>query len=115
MSFDVTLKKDGSPVQIPNHSEGGTHVLGGTTDAELNVTYNYSGHFFRELHNGLGLRWLDKKKAVDCVERLSKAIAALGVERDSDYWADTPGNAGFALSILLQWAQLHPDAVFEVS
>lgn len=114
-SFDVELKKDGELVQVDNHSEGGTHVLGGTTDAELNVTYNYSGHFFREFHSGLGLRWLNGKKAVDCVSRLESAVKALGVERDSDYWADTPGNAGYALSILLDWAKQHPDAVFEVS
>ena len=115
MSFDVTLQKDGNPVQIPNHSEGGTHVFGGTTDAELNVTYNYSGHYFRELHDEKGLRWLNGKKAVDCTRKLEKTVEALGVERDSDYWADTPGNAGYALSILLDWARQHPEAVFEVS
>jgi hypothetical protein len=29
----------------------------------------------------------------------------LGVECDDDYWKPTPGNAGYALSVLLSWAK----------
>jgi len=43
---------------------------------------------------------------------LQKAISLLGTERDPDYWKATEGNAGYALSILLGWARLHPTAKF---
>jgi len=34
-----------------NRCEGGTVQVGGTTEATLNVTYNYGKHFsFKELH-----------------------------------------------------------------
>ena len=31
---------------------------------------------------------------------------------EKDYWAPTPGNAGYALKILLDWAIMNPDGVF---
>lgn len=42
MSYDVTfLDADDRPCVVPDHTEGGTYALGGTTEATLNVTYNY--------------------------------------------------------------------------
>ena len=37
-------------------SEGGTQMLGGTTVAELSVTYNYSKHFDFNKLNQLGVK-----------------------------------------------------------
>jgi len=102
--------------EVEAHSEGGTYVVGGISGAELNVTYNYGG-FFRDAVEGLkepGLKGLDGQRAGDWIERLEKAVAQLGTDRDVDYWAKTPGNAGHALSILLGWARQYPSGYFIV-
>jgi len=115
MSWDIELvDEEGKLVKIPTHSEGGTYVLGGTNRAELNITYNYSRFYYQVLDKEKGLRWLDGKKAEETVNKLTQAITKLGITKDTDYWAPTPGNAGFALSILLEWAKLHPKATFKV-
>ena len=115
MSFDVSLEdENGTPVLVTRHSEGGTYVLGGTDQAILNITYNYSPFYSKHLDAEHGLRWLDGKKGAECVERLAEAVAQLGTERTSDYWAATAGNAGYALFILHAWAREHPGATFEV-
>lgn len=114
MSFGINLiGEHGNPVEIEDHSEGGTFVLGGTDKASLNVTYNYSRFYYEAIDQDEGIRWLYGRKASECIQRLREAIDALGTEQDEDYWAATAGNAGYALSILLKWAEQHPDAVFE--
>lgn len=112
MSYDVSLAKDGKPVEVASHEEGGTYCLGGRPEASLNITYNYSKHF-DALDSVDGLRWLYGKKASETLDRLAHAIATLGTERDSDYWKGTAGNSGYALSILYRWAKQHPDAIWE--
>lgn len=115
MSYDVSLENDKGVVAVGSHKEGGTYAKGGTTDAEMSVTYNYSQHYLDELDRAAGLKWLDGKVAKFCVDRLGQAIHKLGDTPDHDYWKATPGNAGRALSILREWAKQHPDAVFRVS
>lgn len=114
MSFGINLiGEHGNSVEVDKHVEGGTFVLGGTTRASLNVTYNYSRFYSETIDRDEGIRWLYGKKASECIPRLKEAIDALGAEQDEDYWAATAGNAGHALSILLKWAEQHPDAVFK--
>ena len=112
MSYDVYLKRGDRIVSVPHHNEGGTRRVGGSDEAQLNVTYNYSPHY-RVLGEG-GLRHLDNRRASECYDDLLMAIKLLGVARDADYWLATPGNAGYALAVLLGWALLNPDAIFEV-
>jgi hypothetical protein len=112
MSYDLSLVKDGKPVEVEAHEEGGTYVLGGRSEASLNVTYNYSKQF-DALDVEKGLRWLYGKTGRETLDRLAHAIAALGTERDNDYWKGTAGNAGHALAVLYRWAKQHPDAVWE--
>jgi hypothetical protein len=115
MSYDLGLYRDkngAEALQVENHEEGGTHALGGTTDAELNITYNYAFFYYQFLDKKDGLRWLYGRQAKDCIERLEKAVEILGTRQYSDYWAATPGNAGHALNILLQWAKQHPEGYF---
>ena len=116
MSWWVYLQDDnGHPVAVAPHQEGGTYVLGGLSEAELNVTYNYGQHFSDagvELHYKGGN--LHGKKAKEVVDLLQQAVNKLGTKTSKDYWAPTPGNAGHALSILLSWARQHPEATFEV-
>lgn len=113
MSYDVYLNElNGDICKVEKHSEGGTFVLGGTTDAHLNITWNYVGYFCEHIDKQQGIRWLYNKKAKDCIQRLEEAVKKLGTERDDDYWAPTAGNAGYALSILLGWAKENPKGVF---
>lgn len=104
-------------VELANtHSEGGTYVWGGTTQAELNITYNYGKLYYLTLDRDQGLRVLNDKRAGDVLELLENAVNQLGTNpMTEDYWAPTPGNAGKALSTLLDWARQHPDAIFTVS
>jgi hypothetical protein len=111
-------------VQVTRHSEGGTYALDGTTEATLNVTYNYC-QWFQDAWNhasgkfdGQGDGWLGKmlgeKKAKEVIDSLERAVAFLGTEQDDDYWKPTPGNAGYALNIILGWCREHTDATIQV-
>ena len=116
MSYWVYLRNEkGNLCQIDKHQNGGTFVLGGTTDAELNVTYNYGGLYRDYLDKNRGLKWLHNKKAEDTIKRLEFAIIKLGTIRNSDYWNPTKGNAGYALSILASWAKMNPKGIWEVN
>ena len=115
MSYWVNLADENGTVAIPPHKEGGTYLVGGTSLADLSVTWNYSWFYYRFLDKEDGLRWLDGKSGKCCIGRLEQAIDILGTGRYKDYWAPTAGNAGHALSILLSWAKQYPDAVFSVS
>ena len=107
-SYDIYLiEPNGDIYQVEKHSDDGT------TDAHLNITWNYSEFFYEHIDKQEGIRWLYNKKAKDCIRRLEEAIKNLGTERNSDYWAPTAGNAGYALSILLKWAKGNLYAVFE--
>ncbi len=111
MSYWVYPEEKGEPVSVVPHMEGGTIQLGGCATASLSVTYNYAGPF-RALG---GLRTLDGMTVSDAIPVLEKAILELGIDRDEDYRAATPGNAGWALNILLTWAKANLDAQFRVS
>jgi len=114
MSYSIEMRnEDGSKCQVPNHTEGGNIVAGGTTDADMSVTYNYSWFYYKYLDKDKGLRWLYGKTGHEATHRLSEAVQELGTNRYmKDYWADTPGNAGWALNVLLDWAIVNPDGFF---
>lgn len=116
MSYRVYLHDDdGEPCQVNRHQEGGTVAVDGTTDAELNVTFNYAEYYYDHLDDEDGLRALDGERAGDWIDDLEEAVEKLGTETTDDYWESTPGNAGRALEILLNWARRYPEATFEVS
>ncbi len=104
------------PVEVPPHTEGGTYVLGGTMNADLNVTYNYGVEFYQAIgYDDNFAVWLTNKTGKEAAPLLEAAVAKLGTIRSINYWDATPGNAGHALSILAKWARQHPTAVFRVS
>lgn len=118
MSHDVSLMRDGQTVEVEHHAgEGGTYALGGSQSADLNITYNYSECYaLCPRFQAIGrVRGLDGMSGADAIPILAEAVEILGTKKYADYWAPTPGNAGYALSILLGWARQHPDAVFSVS
>jgi hypothetical protein len=102
VSYNVSLWKDDDICEVPSHTEGTVICLGGTQSAEMGVTYNY-GKFF-------DFRGLDGLTGTESIPFLEEAVGKLGTKKDDSYWASTPGNAGHACSVLLAWAQLHPDA-----
>jgi hypothetical protein len=108
MSYDISLQdaETGESCTVRRHCEGGTYALGGTDEAELNVTYNYASHF--------NFPGLDGKTAGETRAELRDAVLQLGTQRDPDYWASTPGNCGHTCELLLRWAIEHPDAVWVV-
>jgi len=61
-------------LEVPKHSDGGTYVLGGIAEAELNITYNYSKYYYKELDGELGIKWLDNKKSSACIKRLEMLL-----------------------------------------
>jgi len=101
-----------NPVSVPTFTEGGTYAIGGTSVADLNVTYNYS-----RVYRTVGFEFgdMDGRRAGDLIPQMEGVVQKLGTKRDTDYWAATPGNAGYALNILLGWAELYPNARFEIN
>lgn len=115
MSWWVYLKKNGEAIKVKQqHQEGRTYKIGGNPSAELNITYNYSIYYYKYLDKQKGLRWLNGKKAKNCINQLKIAVKKLGVKQNKDYWKPIKGNAGYALNILLVWAKDHPNAFFTV-
>lgn len=115
MSWWVSLDDaKGKPLTVGRFEDGGTYVLGGSTEANLNITYNYGEHF-RAVFDGMRFRdALDGKRAQDVIPMLERAVQQLGVVRSPDYWEAVAGNAGHALNILLGWARQHPEGRFSV-
>lgn len=109
MSWWVELTNAG-PVEL--FQDGGTQLMGGSTQAELNVTYNYSevySIFDFHLHDSL-----HGKRAGDTVAKMEEIIKKCGTRGFKDYWAPTPGNAAAALLRLVAWAKQYPDGIWEV-
>jgi len=113
MGYSIELVgEDGEPVIVVRHQEGSNFAYRGTTDAVIDITYNYSAYFVEHIDSGAGIRFLYGKRAFDCVDVLDNAVESLGKVVDDDYWKPTPGNAGHVLSVLLEWANKHPNAIF---
>lgn len=132
MSYDIRLKDavSGETMQLdhPHHMRGGTHAVGGTTEAALNVTYNYAEHFRRVFGDsdvslsefdrifgggGTGIRKLYGMSGADSIPVLESAAAKLGDDVSDDYWQPTEGNAKRALLQLLALAKMRPDGIWD--
>jgi hypothetical protein len=115
VSWDVSLELAGESVDVDNHAEGAIYVLGGTTRAELSITYNYFDLFAA---GGLNFRSLDGKTGEQSAPLLADAltvIEALPGEESGNYWKATPGNAARPLRTMLAWALTHPSATWRIT
>lgn len=117
MSYDIELSKDGKICEVKNHQEGGNIAIGGSSLADINITWNYAFFFYNFLDKRKGIRWLYGKTARETIPRLEKAVDKLSgwigsATYEKDYWAPTFGNARHSLSVLLDWAKQHPDATW---
>jgi hypothetical protein len=116
MSYDIDLK---DPVthkvailDAPHHMKGGTYKVGGTVEAELNITYNYAKHFYRVLGEN-GIRTIYGMTGANSIPVLQSAVAQLGDEVSEDYWEPTEGNVKSSLLQLIALASMRPDCIWE--
>jgi hypothetical protein len=120
MSYDVSFdKKSGGPVILGQKHElsGGICALGGTDEAWLNITYNYSSHYYKIMPNGIYS--LQGKSLEQIITILETAINKLSPETETDnYWDGTEGNARLALVNLLALAKIvmaaDPEATIKI-
>lgn len=116
MSYDISLcdpvTKETIRFDAKHQINGGTFQIGGSTEAWLNVTYNYSEHFYRVMGE-MGIRTIYGKTGAESISILKSAIAQLGDNVSTDYWESTEGNAKKALCGLLAFAQMRPDGIWE--
>jgi hypothetical protein len=121
MSYDLYLKDPVSKETIHlddvHHMRGGTYAIGGTTEAHLNVTYNYAKHYYRVFNEAAGLesgiRSIYGMSGAESVPVLQKAAALLGDDVHDDYWTPTEGNAKRALFQLIALAKMRPDGIWD--
>src|SRR5690349_10023281 len=107
MSYDIRLcdpvTKETIELEHAHMLQGGTHAIGGTTEAWLNVTYNYGKHYYRVFGEN-GIRTIYGMTGAESIPVLKSAAGQLGDETDPDYWAATEGNAKRPLLQLLSLA-----------
>lgn len=116
MSYDIHLLDPVSKKVIEfdtNHQiKGGTYAMSGTTEAWLNITYNYGKHFYRVMGDD-GIRSIYGNTGAESIPILESAIEQLGDDIDPDYWKPTEGNAKRALCGLLAFARMRPDGIWD--
>lgn len=138
MSYDIYLKDPvtGDPLELEaaHHMRGGTYAMSGTTEAWLNITYNYAdwyyrpGVFARTRKASKGIRTIYGMTGAESIPVLRKAIRKLesmtediSVEERREYeeqgvtgyWMPTRENAIRPLYQLLALAQMRPDGVWD--
>ena len=99
-------------VDQPHQIRGGMYAVGGTSEAWLNITYNYASHFYRVLGDK-GIRTIYGMTGAESIPVLKAAADQLNDDVSEDYWEPTEGNAKRALFGLIALAQLRPDGVWE--
>ena len=137
MSYDIYLTDPvtNDPLELDeaHHMRGGTYAIGGTTEAWLNITYNYAdwyyrpGVFARTKKASKGIRTIYGMTGVESIPVLKKAISKLeSMDEDisddkrqkceahgaTGYWMPTRENAIKPLYQLLAMAQMRPDGVW---
>ena len=86
MSYDITLNDPVTkePIQLdaPHQMQGGTYAVGGTTEAWLNITWNYNDWYYhagvfastREVSKGIRTIYgMTELRAFRCSKRLSRS------------------------------------------
>lgn len=116
MSYDIELchptTKEVLSLDAPHHMAGGTYQLGGTTDAHLNITYNYGCQFHKVL-GPEGIRSIYGLTGAESIPILRSAILLLADDITGNYWEPTEGNAKQSLLQLLALAQMRPDGIWQ--
>ena len=87
MSYDITLNDPVTkePIQLdaPHQMQGGTYAVGGTTEAWLNITWNYADWYYRPgvfaatREESKGIRTIYGISGAQSIPILQKAIKTL--------------------------------------
>ncbi len=116
MSYDISLvdpvTKETLELDFIHCMRGGTYAMNGTTEAWLNITYNY-GRFYRNIFGEEGIRTIYGMTGAESIPLIKSAMEKLKDDVDPDYWKPTEGNAKRALAGLLALAQLRPDGIWD--
>lgn len=116
MSYDISLcdPVGGEVLELeaPHMIRGGMYAVGGTSEAWLNVTYNYAPHYYR-VFGEKGIRTIYGMTGAESIPIIRAAMDQLSDETSPDYWEPTEGNAKKALAGLLAFAQMRPDGVWK--
>lgn len=135
MSYDIYLvdpiTRRVLELDAPHQMRGGTYSMGGTTEAHLNITYNYGGHFYRVFEElpaprPLAPAWMHEEggpvggirtlyglSGAESLIVLDRAMALLKDDVTDDYWEGTEGNAKRALMQLRALAAMRPDGIWD--
>jgi hypothetical protein len=128
MSYDIEIRHidcrhedacEHPRLEVPNQEEGGTYVMGGSTDPSLNITYNYGPILHKVLYGGevpkdgdTGLPALHALTVRQSLPLIQVAIVALdriieseGAGSTEDYWACTNANVRKVLINLEAWTK----------
>lgn len=133
MSYDIELCEPGTDTVIefdtPHQMCGGTYAVGGTAEAWLNITYNYSRWYYKPnvFPDKKGIRSIYGLSGVESIPILENAIKTLASMQENlsedemveyrnqgvtDYWMPTRENAIKPLYQLLAMAKLRPDGIW---
>lgn len=138
MSYDITLNnpvtKETIHFDTPHQMMGGTFCVGGSSEAWLNITYNYSRWYYKDGvfpdKNGKkdGIRTIYGMSGAESIPALENAIKTIEsmtedlteeeIKEYADsgaggYWTPTRGNAIKPLYQLLAMARMRPDGVWD--
>lgn len=138
MSYDIYLRdrvtKETVHFDTPHQMAGGTYAVGGTTEAWLNITYNYAQWYYKdgvfpnngEDNSGIrsiyGLSGADSipvlEHAIKTLESMTEDLSEEEIQEYKDrgtgsYWTPTRANAIRPLYQLLAMAKMRPDAVWD--
>jgi hypothetical protein len=112
MSYDIEMVDlNGKVVTFADKHDlrGGTYALGGTPDAHLNMTYNYSTILYAKLGEK-GIRTIYGMTAAESIPVLKDAISRLNrSDVHPDYWQATEGNVAAALQNFVYLAEMVHD------
>lgn len=116
MSYDIYLNDPETNKTIELEEKhgikGGTYAVGGSADAWLNVTYNYSEHFQTVLGEK-GIRTIYGMTGKQSIPILLDAMEQLKDDTHPDYWKPTEGNAKAALHGLVLLADKAPHGIWQ--
>ena len=138
MSYDIYLTdpvtREPLELEEAHYMRGGNYALGGTTEAWLNITYNYADWYYRPgvfgetSEDSKGIRSIYGLTGAESIPVLKGAINALeSMTEDisekerreckrqgcTGYWVPTRENAIRPLHQLLALAQMRPDGIWE--
>lgn len=115
MSYDIYLRDPNTEevidLETPHDLRGGTYAIGDTR-AWLNVTYNYSKHFYK-VFGKKGVRTIYGMTGEKSISILKNAISQLKDDTTDNYWDSTEGNAKQALQNMLVLARACPNGVWD--